>query len=166
MYVYIYIYTYLYIYICIHIYIFIYCFLLTKGLRQGCPLSPYLFSLVLTHLFHDVETSYQQTFGKIAGVFHVPTLLWDLEYADDTVLLSTSALVLNRLLHLVQFHGASRSLYLNQEKCEHLNLHSTQGIYYSPFIDSPCACNCCGGTCPTGPLVPEASEIKYRGLLG
>ena len=69
----------------------------TKGLRQGCPLSPYLFNFVLTHLFHDVKTSYQQTFGQIAGVFHVPTLLWDLEYADDTALLSTSASVLNRL---------------------------------------------------------------------
>ena len=70
----------------------------TKGLRQGCPLSPYLFGFVLTHLFHDVEADYQTRFGEILGVIHVPSPLWDLEYADETVLLSCSAEQLNRLL--------------------------------------------------------------------
>ena len=32
----------------------------TKGLRQGCPFSPYLFSMGITHLFHDVEDKYTQ----------------------------------------------------------------------------------------------------------
>ena len=63
----------------------------TKGLRQRCPLSPLLFSFVLTHLFHDVESKYAEQFGEISGVFYTPSPLWDLKYADDTVLLSSSA---------------------------------------------------------------------------
>ena len=60
----------------------------TRGLRQGCPLSPYLFGFVLTHLFESAESQYVAEHGIISGVLRLGTSLWDLEYADDTVLLS------------------------------------------------------------------------------
>ena len=82
----------------------------TKGLRQGCPLSPYLFSMVLTHLFHDVELKYENTYGILAGVINTPSRLWDLEYADDTGLLSNSAEQLTRILHLIEHEGSKRGL--------------------------------------------------------
>ena len=84
----------------------------TRGLRQGCLLSPYLFNLVLTHLFYDVEIAYTQQFGLLAGVLSTPFHLWDSEYADDTTLLSNSAVQPTRLLHLYNTRALSEDCIL------------------------------------------------------
>ena len=138
----------------------------TKGLRQGCPLSPYLFSMVLTHLFHDVELKYANTYGMIAGVINTPSPLWDLEYADDTVLLSNSSEQPNRLLHLIQFEGSQRGLVVNEDKCEHLCLNSVSRIYYAraPY-QAPCNCDFCTGSLPLSEPVPASLEVKYLGVF-
>ena len=106
----------------------------TRGLRQGCPLLPYLFHLVLTHLFDDVEIAYTHEFGLLAGVLGTPFPFWHLEYADDTTLLSNSAVKITRLLHLLQHQGAIRGLHLNFLKCAHLKFHSTARIPFSPKL--------------------------------
>ena len=138
----------------------------TKGLRQGCPLSPYLFSMVLTHLFHDVELKHENTYGMLAGVINAPSPLWDLEYADDTVLLSNSAEQLNRMFHLIQHEGSKRGLILNEDKCEHLRLNSEASIYYahSPYFYS-CNCEICTDTSQPSDPVPISSKIKYLGVF-
>ena len=99
--------------------------------------------------------------GEISRVFHVPSPLWGLEYADDTVLLSCSSQQLNRLFHIVQYRGHQRGLQINEEKCEHLCLHSDQHIYYSPACAHPCDCRHCSGFDHDLSPVPLFDEVKY-----
>ena len=82
----------------------------TRGLRQACPLSPYLFGFVLSHLFKDVEEAYRLQFGELPGIFQANGPLWDLEYADDTTFLGNSSFHMNRLLHFLQHFGKTRGL--------------------------------------------------------
>ena len=61
-----------------------------SGIRQGCPLSPYLFLIVMTVLFHDVYQNEQLNKDlekdKILG-----TIFNEILYADDTIIYSKSA---------------------------------------------------------------------------
>ena len=84
-----------------------------KGVRQGCILSPHLFSLYTEQIMRDVEhddrkSDYDEV--KINGK------LRDLRYADDTALLSTTTEGLKKLLEATKEHSESRNLMLNIKK--------------------------------------------------
>jgi hypothetical protein len=68
------------------------------GIRQGCPLSPFLFTLTMHVMFHDIENRLHGNravsrcaFGSLN--FH------ELLYADDTLLIAKSTSTAKKILH-------------------------------------------------------------------
>ncbi|CAE8684982.1 unnamed protein product [Polarella glacialis] len=88
----------------------------STGIRQGCPLSPYLFILFMTVLMHDVEVSYRAERGNAVHTHPAADPLFDLEYADDTVLMSRSNHSITKLLQCLQKEAEPYGMALNRAK--------------------------------------------------
>ena len=117
-----------------------------SGIRQGCPLSPYLFVLLMSALFADIKTKLNTPKQKepIKGIRFSEIL-----YADDTLIFGTHTHSINKLLHAIQKESEYYNLQLNYDKCINLTMHQHQSSI--KFLD--------------GSLVPRKKEAIYLGTL-
>ena len=121
------------------------------GIRQGCPLSPYLFCLVMSAMFTDIKSELntpkqRQPFDGISFA--------EILFADDTLIFGANTHCINVLLHAIERHSAYFGLKLNYSKC--INLTANQrisSVRFSP--NGPAA----------GALVPRKSSATYLGTL-
>ena len=81
-----------------------------SGIWQGYTLSPLLLFIALqTVMFHDIE----RVFLGQHPLTITPTVpFFDVEFADDTVLISRNSEHLQHLLHLVQREAGKYNLHL------------------------------------------------------
>ena len=75
------------------------------GICQGCPLSPFLFSIVMTVLIYDAK----------GGTDRINTalLIDELMYADDTLVVSVDALQAESFMRKIQDAGKNYGLSFN-----------------------------------------------------
>ncbi|GFN82103.1 endonuclease-reverse transcriptase [Plakobranchus ocellatus] len=95
-------------------------FPVTKGVRQGCILSPHLFSLYTEEIMRDVE------FDPRKDEYDEPRLqglpIRDLRHADDTALLSTTTEGLEKLIKAVKEYSEQKGLHLNVKKTKIMDI--------------------------------------------
>ena len=93
------------------------------GIRQGYPLSPCLFCLVMGALFADVQRELNRPRQKqpMDGIFFSQIL-----YADDTLIFGANTQYVNKLLHAIEKHSRYFGVNLNYNKCVNLIANQIQ----------------------------------------
>lgn len=93
----------------------------TRGVRQGCPLSPTLFNIYLKDF--EEEMRKEQTGGVEIGKKHV----WSITYADDIVLLAKSEEELRSMLRRFKKYLEKKKMILSAEKTKILVFENGNG---------------------------------------
>ena len=113
------------------------------GIRQGCPLSPYLFVVLMSVLFQDIHKNdvLKLNEHRVQGMDTDEIL-----YADDTICVSEDEQALSRLLAAIEGEGDKYGLKLNKNKCEFLHFGKAGQVFFAD-----------------GTPVPKNHEVKYLG---
>lgn len=115
------------------------------GICQGCPLSPFLFIIVMSVLMHDAKAKLEADVGmKLASELFVHELV----YADDTLVIDVRSETVQAFMECIGSAGAEYGLVFNWSKLEALPVRTTAEIRK-----------------PDGTLVTSKDSMMYLGSL-
>ena len=103
-----------------------------SGIRQGCPISPYLFIIVMTVMMRDINSNLTQ--GERLTLRNEQPMGMEghdkLLYADDTIILTSTRQAAEIILHKIQEESSRYNMRLNQNKCILLGMNSLGSVQY------------------------------------
>ena len=85
-----------------------------SGISQGCPLSPYLFVILMSVVLGDAQQLLRDVYGIALSSDDINELI----YADDTLLVGSDAAVVGRYLACIVEIGLANGLEMNWNKVE------------------------------------------------
>ena len=114
------------------------------GIRQGCPLSPYLFIIGMTVMLHDI---YDRINSKVENSKPVGFCHANLLFADDTLLITRNTRAMNILIKEIETESAKYNMNLNKHKCEFIaSGNYTPNVYFT-----------------SGQKLKQVADAKYLG---
>ena len=100
---------------------------------------------------HDVETQLTQQGTRAQPWLHSQARpLWDLAYADDTVVLTHTAEKCQEIFPLTQSTAAQYHLKLNTGKCELVRKNAVRPVHFHPLHST------------TDPVTGQSPEVKVK----
>jgi len=121
-----------------------------RGVKQGCPLSPTLFGLLLDSLHWELRARAPDAGPALACGRRVP----DLGSADDFCLIATTPAGLQRLLDIAHAHLTALGMAVSAEKTRVMVFRT------GPAEGAPAPAWTCGGA-PLG----QVAQYKYLGVV-
>ena len=107
------------------------------GIRQGCPLSPYLFIILLTIMMEDITDDMTQAEKTLDRGKLNHEITRNSFYADDTIIMTSTSQAFQLLRQTIQQEFIKYGMKLNQSKCEHIRLNAIHRIQYENGEEVP-----------------------------
>lgn len=118
-----------------------------KGVKQGCPLSPRLFTLVIDDVLKTLEEEGDIKLNQDSGI-NLPMVL---SFADDLILVSTNLAQTSNILHKIEQLLTTVGLKINKTKTKLLIRDPVNGTTNGTFIRL------------AGTNIKPVNEIRYLG---
>ena len=129
---------------------------LTKSIKQGCPLAPLLFVLVMDELHTNLQECEGYTMGDPSSNKQKRTTIKSRGYCDDTWIVSHSFKDLQKMNSIVHAFSQKHGLQINRTKTKVTGIHGndqplTDTMYWQPEDKTPFT------------TTPPDKPIKYLG---
>lgn len=100
-----------------------------RGVKQGDPVSPWLFNSIIDELLMELP----QQLGAVIGGHHIHAIA----YADDIILFAESRFAMNCQLQKVEEFFNARGMKLNANKCISVAIEASGRVHKCAVVSDP-----------------------------